>query len=408
MISPEVLSRYISTLGSCGARGDGGLQRYTYTAAWSEAQATVRMLMAEAGLDVYVDAVGNVFGRLPGSSGEPVILTGSHIDTVKGGGKYDGALGILAGIAALGELRAQYGSPTANLEVVALCEEEGSRFNANFLGSRAMLGLVSTEELATTFDDAGVSIREAMVGVGLDPDDVLSARRTDVAAFVELHIEQSDRLHEMGEDIGVVTVIPGVVWLGVTVLGRADHAGATSMRRRSDAFVPAAQMALAVREIALEAGDPAVITTGRWDVRPGAANIVPGEVSFTIDVRHTDASVLSGLVNEIVHRCEMLAERSGSMVQIYEQKRENPSAMDERLRTLIEESAELLGARWRTMPSGAGHDSQVWAKHVPSAIMFVPSQDGRSHVPEEYTSPEHCALGARVLAATLHRLAYRE
>jgi allantoate deiminase len=405
-ISPGQLSRYTDALGSCGAQPGGGLIRLPYTPAWSEGQRVVGELMAEAGLEVRTDAVGNVFGRLAGQDTKHVVLTGSHVDTVRLGGRFDGALGVLGGIAAVGALKAVCGRPALTIEVVSLCEEEASRFHGNFLGSRAMLGLLDTAELTSLIDDEGVALGEAMQAAGLDPSQIASARRSDIAAFVELHIEQGGLLEEAGIDIGVVTAITGISWEVIRVRGRADHAGTTPMRLRRDAFLASAQMALVIAEVAQAAGDHAVATTGKWSVLPGGSNIVPGDVTFSIDTRHADAGKLAEMIAEMLDSCREIADAVGVELTVSEVKREAPAPTDQGMQEVIAGAADHSGASWRRMPSGAGHDSQLWAQHVPTGMIFVPSVAGRSHVPEEYTPPENCALGAEVLARTLWRLAY--
>lgn len=392
-------------LGQVGALPGGGLARFTYDPAWARAADLVARRMGQAGLAVRRDQVGNVIGRVEGSGhGTGTVLTGSHLDTVESGGRYDGALGVLAGLAAVELLIGHCGQPVRPIEVVALCEEEGSRFHANFLGSRAMLGTLDGTELDTMTDADGVSAAQAMIEVGLDPGLATRARRTDVDTFVELHIEQGATLHRDGVQIGVVEAITGLAWLEVTVDGRADHAGTTPMDSRRDAMQGAAAMTTALTELAVRQGP--VLTCGRWDVRPGGANIVPSRVVFSVDVRHPDHAVLRALVDEVAVTCRRLAGARGLRVDVREAKYAPPAPMDDRLRDVLAESATACGASWRALPSLAGHDSQMWAPAVPTAMVFVPSVDGRSHCPEEFTPAEDCARGATVLATALHHLAY--
>ena len=405
-VDPQTMARYVETLGRCGEQPDGAMIRYQYDAAWVRAQDVLRELMTEAGLEVHQDSVGNTFGTLRGTEPGDTVLTGSHVDTVTLGGKYDGALGVLGGIAALGALKRQAGQPRRTLQVVGLCEEEASRFHANFFGTRAMLGLVEESEFDDLRDDDGVTLGEAMRQIGLDPARFREARRTDLASFLELHIEQGRRLYDSGIDIGVVTGITGISWLTITVNGRADHAGTTPMQSRHDAMRGAARMAEAVIVIAEQQGDPAVATAGKWDVRPGGSNIVPEEVVFSVDVRHPDQAVLDAMGDAIRSRCTEIAAELRLEVTVEAVKTEPPAPTDERLQQVIADAADACGATWQRMPSGAGHDSQVMSVHVPTAMVFVPSVDGKSHTRTEYTTPEYCALGASVLAGALYQLAY--
>jgi allantoate deiminase len=405
-VDPQTMARYVGTLGRCGETPEGGLIRYQYDDAWVQAQDVLRELMTEAGLDVHQDTVGNLFGTLAGTRPGDTVLTGSHVDTVRLGGRYDGALGVLGGIAALDALRQQAGQPRRTLQVVALCEEEASRFHANFFGTRAMLGLIDESEFDDLRDDDGVTLGEAMRRLGLDPGRFREARRTDLGTFLELHIEQGRRLYDTGIDIGVVTGITGISWQTITVTGRADHAGTTPMHSRRDAMRGAARMAEAVTRLAEELGDPAVATMGKWSVQPGGSNIVPEQVVFSVDARHPDQTVLDSMAEAIHDRCAAIAAELQLEVSVRTVKQEPPAPTDEVLQQVIADAADAHGASWQRMPSGAGHDSQVMSVYVPTGMIFVPSVDGASHTRTEYTTPEYCALGAAVLAGALHRLAY--
>ncbi len=402
-VDEQLLGAYVTELGAIGETPDG-MYRFVYDDAWQRARDTLLRWIDEVGLEGRVDAVGNVFGRLPGS-GDGVVLTGSHVDTVPSGGKYDGALGVVGGLAALAVLRA-HGTPTRTLEVVALCEEESSRFAANFLGTRAMLGLVAADEPDRLRDRDGTTLAEAMRRAGLDPAAVATAERHDLRAFLELHIEQGRVLADEGVDVGLVEVIPGIAWETITVRGRQDHAGATPMDLRADALQAAAQMAREITLAVEREGRPAVATTGRWTVEPGQPSVVPGLARFSLDLRHPDLAVRDRLLDQVHRTCADVARRHGVEVDVVRDKDEEPATMDSGLLEVCRDAAERCGASWRRMPSGAGHDSQLMASRVPTAMVFVPSVDGRSHTPAEYTSPADCARGASVLATALHRLAW--
>lgn len=403
-VDEQRLGSYVTELGRIGESPDGGLFRFQYDAAWQRARDTLLEWMREAGLQTRVDAVGNVFGRLQGS-GDGVVLTGSHVDTVPSGGRYDGALGVVGGLAALAELRS-LGTPVRTLEVVALCEEESSRFPGNFFGTRAMLGLIGADEPNRLVDADGVTLGEAMRGADLDPDAVGTAARSDLVAFLELHIEQGRVLADEGVDVGLVEVIPGIAWETITVRGRQDHAGATPMDLRADAVQAAAQMAREITALAEREGRPAVATTGRWTVEPGWPSIVPGLAQFSLDLRHPDLSVRDRLLDGVHRICAAVAQQHGVQVGIERDKDELPATMDAGLLDVCQAAADSCGASWKRMPSGAGHDSQLMATRVPTGMVFVPSVEGRSHTPAEYTAPEDCVRGASVLATALHRLAY--
>jgi allantoate deiminase len=290
--------------------------------------------------------------------------------------------------------------------VVALCEEEDSRFHCNFWGTRGILGLIQASELESLRDEHGSSIGQAMTEVGLQPERFREAIRDDLDAFVELHIEQGRILFDEGLPLGVVDTITGLYRFRVTVEGRTDHAGTTPMDLRRDALQAAAQLAREMTGIVEQAGRPAVITNGWWDVQPGAWNIVPGLVHFSVDLRHPDEASKQRLAAEVRARGEAIARERGVSVAYEVVGDVLPKEMHPDIKAELRAAADACGVRWRPMVSGAGHDSQVMATGVPTGMLFVPSVEGRSHSSAEYTSPEDAARGATVLVAALQRLAY--
>lgn len=406
-IDPSRLEQYIEMLGTIGLQDGGGIIRPVYSPAWVQARKQLAGWMSAAGLEVREDAIGNLFGRLRGAIDDTrTILTGSHIDTVKLGGRFDGALGILSALIALQALREQAGKPQRSLEMVALCEEEGSRFQAHYWGTRGMLGLVRDGDLQALRDDDGLSIAEAMQAVGLSPQRYREALRQDLDVFLELHIEQGRILYDEQIDIGIVESITGLHRQLVTVLGHADHAGTTPMDLRRDAFQGAALMAIEITRMVEQKGRPAVVTMGKWEVRPGAVNVVPGEVRFSIDLRHPEEATKQELVDAIRATCETIAKQRGLSVSIETTGNSLPAHMDSQLQQVLAQSAQACGATWKFMPSGAGHDSELMARRVPTAMLFVPSVEGRSHSAAEYTRLEDAVRGATVLATALYQLAY--
>lgn len=405
-VDASKLQHLIEVLGAIGQQPEGGIVRPVYSPAWVEAREQLAIFMRAAGLDVRGDAMGNLFGRLHGDDDSHTILTGSHFDTVPFGGKFDGALGILAGIAALQSLRENLGTPQRSLEVVALCEEEGSRFPAHCWGTKGMLGRIDPVEFDEVRDAQGITIAEAMRAVGLPPERYREAIRADVAAFIELHIEQGRILFDEGINLGIVIAITGLQHLWITVKGRADHAGTTPMDLRRDALQGAAQMAVEVTRLVEQEGRPAVVTMGKWEVKPGAVNVVPGEVGFSVDLRHPEEETLQRLSAAIRERCEAIAQERYLSISIELTGKSLPQKMDAGLQAELVRAAEACGASWKWLPSGAGHDSQIMARHLPTAMLFVPSVEGRSHSPAEYTTIEDAARGASVLATALSLSAY--
>jgi allantoate deiminase len=405
-VDASKLQLYVEALGAIGWQSEGGIVRPVYSAEWVRARELLAQWMRAAGLDACEDAVGNLFGRLRGLDDGRTILTGSHLDTVPFGGKFDGALGIVAGLAALQALHEQAGQPRRSLEVVALCEEEGSRFQAHYWGTRGMLGLIQADELERLCDDQGMTIGEAMRAVGLFPERYQEAVRHDLDAFLELHIEQGRMLFDERVDLGIVQAITGLQHQWVTVRGRADHAGTTPMDSRRDALQGAAQMAMEITQLVEQEGRPAVVTLGKWEIKPGAVNVIPDEVSFSIDLRHPEEETKQRLAAAIRARCADIALKRGLVVASEVTSDSLPSRMDPLLQTVLIASADACRASWRAMPSGAGHDSQEMAWHLPTAMLFVPSVEGRSHSAAEFTTLEDAANGATVLATALYQLAY--
>jgi len=396
-IDRALLERRLDELYAIGAEPDGGAYRPLYGPAWATALERVERWLKDAGLKTRRDAVGNLWGRVEGTDKGKSIVTGSHIDTVRRGGRLDGALGIVAGLTAVEALLKEHGKPRRTLEVVAICEEEGSRFSTNFWGSNAITGSIDQVP-----DDIAAAMRER----GLDPQKVASAARDDIDTFVELHIEQGAVLEASGKPLAIVSAIVGTAHLEVVVTGRPDHAGTTPMGMRQDALAGAAAMIQAIESIARSLGAPAVATVGKLAVEPDQINVVPGRVVFTIDLRHSDLGARRALEERTRSLCRTIASERGLELDILRLQERPPVTMDPELRALLARAAKDAGVTAVELVSGAGHDAQVLAARCKVGMLFVPSVGGRSHCPEERTDPGHLELGARVLGRALELLAY--
>ena len=391
-----------------------GITRLLYTEEWSEAQFFLQEKMAGLGLTVTADRVGNVYGRLSGSNPDrKVILTGSHIDTVVNGGKYDGAYGIAAAVAALYYLQMTFGQPQRTLEVVSFCEEEGSRFPLAYWGSGHVTERYDGSEAETCADAEGITLKAAMTefslveGITDDNASKSAVVKNDIGAFVELHIEQGIILEKTKTQIGVVHGIVGQRRYRVKVSGIANHAGTTPMHMRQDALASAVEMLHLLECSAREIGEPLVATAGRLEVFPNTPNVIPGEVLFTLDVRHSDENELESYCLRVIADFNIIAVRRGVALDLTPVLGVVPAPMDPKLYTALEEICRKQGKTYRSMMSGAGHDAQLFAPRCPTAMIFVPSRDGISHSPEEYSTPEELAAGLDVLIAILYELAYR-
>ena len=386
----------------------GGMTREVYTPTYAAALERVAGWMEEVGLAVRLDAVGNLYGRWEGSEPEaPRVLTGSHVDKTLNAGRYDGVVGVLGAIEAVRHLREQGVTPRRSLELVAWAGEE-PRFGTGCVGSRAAAGALSRDDLDVLRDRAGVSMAEALRGAGFDPDRLAEAELdpAGVHALVELHIEQGAVLEASGDEIGVVTAIAAPHDFTLVLRGAATHAGATPMGLRRDALTGAAEVVLVVERLArASASGTTVGTVGVVRARPGAINVVPGEVALDVDVRDSDVAARAAVVEGILVAAREVAADRGLGLDVVPIVQDVPVACADEVVTAVEAAAADAGARARRMISGAYHDAMILGARVPIGMIFVPSRDGVSHHPDEFTASADLDRGVRVLAGALERLA---
>ncbi|MCI8513611.1 MAG: Zn-dependent hydrolase [Lachnospiraceae bacterium] len=398
----ETLARYSSVEGI-------GCTRYTYTKEYAQARDYVVSEMKAAGLTVREDAVGTIVGRLEGKNPDaPVLMTGSHLDTVKTGGRFDGIAGVCAALETARVLHEEGFVPECPVEFVAMPEEEGARFGGGLFASRAMCGKLYENELETYKDADGVSMAKAMKAYGLDPSRAGEAERKpgEVGTFLELHIEQGPVLENEKIQVGVVEAIVGLKCMIVTVRGRSDHAGSTPMNMRADAMLASAKAMVAGTQRALDQKDGTVVTFGRLEIKPGAFNIVANETDFYIDCRSRSMESVDAVLEEIEASLKKSAEENpGLSYHIEEKLRAYPVLMKPSVQELLEKKAEEAGISTRRILSGAGHDAMIMGSLCDVAMVFVPSKDGRSHVPEEWTDYEDLRNGAEVLCRCVRELA---
>lgn len=407
----ERIQRDIETLAQYSQVQGIGCTRYTYTKEFAQARDYIVSQMKAAGLSVREDAVGTVIGRMEGRNpSAPIIMTGSHFDTVKTGGRFDGAAGVVAALETARTLHDEGFVPERPIEFVALPEEEGARFGGGLFASRAMCGQLYENELETYKDSDGVSVAQAMREYGLDPAKADEARRKkgEIDMFLELHIEQGPVLENEKVDVGIVEAIVGIKCFNVYVYGRSDHAGTTPMNMRADTMLATARAIVAGTDKARELDDGTVVTFGRVETQPGAFNIVAKETLFDIDCRSKTLESVDKVIDAVRASLERSqAENAGLSFRIVEKLTAQPVLMKLEIQELLEKEAAQAGISTRKMLSGAGHDAMVMGSLCDVAMIFVPSKGGRSHVPEEWTDYEDLRKGAELLCRCVRQLASR-
>jgi hydantoinase/carbamoylase family amidase len=404
-IQPGRLMERLERLYQLGREdGSAGAMRLAFSAADRRGRDYALGLMRQADLSPRIDAAGNLIGVRRGASGKPAaLIIGSHLDTVPNGGMFDGALGVIGGIEVLAAMAEAGVVPHHSIEAISFSNEEKARFATTFGGSLAMVRGVSASEVDPVRDPQGFSLAEAMQASGLDPARVNEARRPAgfCRAYLELHIEQGGRMLKTGHDIGVVTAIVGITRAKVTFRGRANHAGTTAMEDRRDALWAAAALVGDVREAALAQAGELVGTVGQLRALPGAANVVPGEAVMMIELRSTDEALTARTLDSLLARAREHAERWRLEVEIESGRVGRAVPMDESVQAAIEAAAARSGLKHQRMASWAGHDASTFAAIAPTGMIFVPSQGGISHSPDESTLAEHAVAGVKTLAGAV-------
>lgn len=361
--------------------------------------------MRDLGLEITVDAVGNVTGTWNVGSGAPV-MTGSHIDTVATGGKYDGNYGVLAGLEVIETVQSSGWVPPRPLAVTFFTNEEGARFAPDMMGSLAFVGGMAVEEVLDTVGIDGARVRDELERIGYAGP--TPCPHLIPHAFVELHIEQGPVLEREGVRIGAVTGVQGISWQEIRIEGQSNHAGTTPMSMRHDPAYVAAAIAVFVRALAERYGGHQVATVGKIDLRPNLINVVPASATITVDVRNTDEDLLRRAEEEIEDHVAALAAAEGVTVTSRVLARFEPVAFDPTVVDTVHSVAEAHGHSVMRLPSGAGHDAQMLARVCPTGMVFVQSRGGVSHNPAEHTDPGDLVAGANVLLETILTLATRE
>lgn len=402
-VDGDRLQARLDALGEIGAIDGGGSCRLALTDDDRDGRDLVVSWMRDLGLDVRIDAVGNVIGTWQVGHGSPV-MTGSHIDTVRTGGRYDGNLGVLAGLEVVETLQRAGLTPRRPMAVAFFTDEEGARFAPDMLGSLVYVGGMPLEEAHDVVAIDGARLGDELARIGyLGP---VPCPGPAPHAFVELHIEQGPLLEAEGFGIGAVTGVQGISWQELTIVGQSNHAGTTPMHLRHDPAYVAAAITVFLRQLATELGGHQVCTVGKVDLHPNLVNVVPATATMTLDVRNTDEAVLERAEAAIAAELDRLAAAEGVTITSRRLARFAPVEFDPRIIELVEQTAARLGNTVKRMPSGAGHDAQMLARVCPTAMVFVPSVRGISHNPAEHTALDDLCAGTDVLLHVLWTLAH--
>lgn len=398
-VNGDRLNQRFADLAQFGMNPDGGMDRFAFSDADVESRTFLKRSMEAAGLEVHVDEAGNIFGSRQGNRPDlPPIVFGSHTDSVANGGMFDGPVGALSAIEVAQVINERKISTLHPLEVVIFTDEEGG-----LVGSKALIGELSAGALQQV-SHSGKTISEGITAIGGNPALLKNVVRSagDVAAYIEIHIEQGRILDSEKIEIGVVEGIVGISWWKVTIEGSANHAGTTPMNLRKDALLSAAELVLAVNRVVNSVPGSQVGTVGKIRAEPGVPNVIPGKVEMSLELRDLSKAKVDALFKSIENEARAIAEKSGTNISFSPSETSTtPSLTDPRVRDAIAASAKKLGLSYKPMPSGAGHDAQSMAKIAPIGMIFIPSVDGVSHSPKEYSRPGDIENGANVLLHTI-------
>ena len=410
MIQRERLVKDFEAMAQLTAPGEG-INRLAFTDAdWAGRQYIIDR-MTDAGLSVEMDDFGNVIGYKIGKKPDlPVVMVGSHTDSVPNGGNYDGVVGVLSAIEVIRSMTDDGYKHDHTIAVVSFMCEESGRFGDATLGSKAMRGELTLQDLHRLVDKQGVSLYEALKGRNLNPDGIEEMEYIrPVKSFTEIHIEQGKVLEHEQKTIGIVTGIAAPERFYVTIRGNADHSGATPMNLRHDALCGASKIILGIEEIAsMQEVPPVVGTVGVVEVMPGAMNVIPGAVKLGVDIRSISKAARNSVVTLVKEFIDITAEKRGLSYTIETIAQDHPVEMHPAMIREIEEAVKSVGVEYMTIPSGAGHDAMHWAEVVPTGMIFIPCRDGISHNPAEFAEMDDIVTGAEVLDKVLRKLSLEE
>lgn len=410
-INRRRLLRDLNAVSRIGIGDHGSVTRLVFSIKELRSRQFLIHQMRQIGLQIHIDRIGNIFGRLDSHNAKaPALLVGSHLDTVLHGGKFDGTMGVIAALEAARTLKEQKIVLQSPVEVVCFVGEESSRFGYSTLGSSLVAGEVHAKDLAYAADAQGNKLADILASMGIYRNNLRSMRRdpSTVKAYLELHIEQGPILEAKKKPIGIVTSIAAPTRFRVVFTGQADHSGTTPMEMRKDALVAASELIVAVEEICrryshMEKGR-VVGTVGAMKIEPGVINAIPGKAELAVDIRSITADAKKRVVRLVQAQIRQIARRRKIRAEILPLRDEDPVPLDKRLIRLLQECCESRNIAYEIMPSGAGHDAMQMAKVAPAGMLFIPSRRGISHSPLEWSEPEDICLGAQLLLDSIIRI----
>ncbi|MFQ5850001.1 MAG: M20 family metallo-hydrolase [Candidatus Binatia bacterium] len=411
-INERRLIRDLNTVARIGIGSGGSVTRLVFSVKELRSRQLLIHLMNQAGLKIYIDRIGNIFGRLEGPDpSAPAVLVGSHLDTVVQGGKFDGAVGVIGALEAVRTLKEKQVSLSFPVEVVCFVGEESSRFGFSTLGSSLLAGEISFEDLTSAVDQEGTRLGDVLSSMGIYWENLSSLRRASpsLKAYLELHIEQGPVLEAKKKKIGIVTSIAAPTRFRVVFVGQADHSGTTPMEMRRDALVAAAHLVIAIEEVCLKFSEVersrVVGTVGAIKIEPGVINAIPGKAELSVDLRSITAEAKDRVAGLVRTKAREIARARKVGVKLLPIRDERPVPLDKGIGLVLKEICEDKGLPYEIMSSGAGHDAMQMAKITRAGMIFVPSRRGISHSPMEWTSPKDICLGTQILLDTIMRVA---
>jgi len=407
----ERIKNDIENLREFNATPGKGLTRFSLTEEDRGARNYLKNELQKLDVEIYEDAAGSLVARREGTDKDaPVVMIGSHFDSVKNGGHFDGPAGVIMALEILRVMDENNVKTKYPIEFVAMIEEEGGRFGGGVFGSRAMTGQVDYQELLDFKDAEGISMAQAFEDFGFDPTKIEEAKRDpeELKAFIELHIEQGPVLETEAKDVGIVDFIVGINQIRVKVEGRADHAGTTPMEMRKDALSSAAEVISEIKNYALEAGNGTVATVGTLAVKPGAANIVPAEVEFSVDIRSKKLNCIEEVRAKIDQALADIKSEYAVDYSVQNMLMVEPVELSQQIFNTFKSESKRLGFNSKEMISGAGHDAMIMSAITDVGLIFVPSKDGRSHTPEEWTDYEDLQKGIELIYHTVLKVGEAE